>query len=403
MTTQPCLATLALHGISCPGAAVARVNPLTESLAVYPIVQLNQIRDRVLASGEPLFDFSMGDPPDPTPPFIRQALLDAVPEISQYPTVTGTAPVRAAFCSYIKRRFNVDLHPERHVLPSSGSKEVVFHLPMMVLDPKAPDRGVIYSDPCYPVYERGTRFAGGQPHAVPLHGDFRFRPWELPRDVLKNARLMFINTPHNPTSAVSSLEDLRRTWETCREHDILLVSDDTYADMYDDEPPPNIFDVSTEGVLSIHSLSKRSAMTGFRSGFIAGDEAWIQRLRLFRPNPGLASQSFINEAARVAWLDDAHVRERRSRFKERRALIMDFFQEVGIEAVQSGATIYIWFKAPQPFDDLSYHQHLLKEGILATPGRMLATTEAGNGYLRLALVPDIEGCAKAIEAWRRLL
>lgn len=381
---------------------MARTNPILENIPPYPITELDRLKAQVRAEGRTLYDFSVGDPVDPTPSFIKQAFLDSVTDVSQYPSIQGAASIRQAFCQYFQRRFGVSLDPDRHVLPTSGSKEAIFHLPLATIDMNAADRLVVYPDPGYPAYERGALFSGGTPYPVPLSGDFVFRPWTLPADVLRNTRVLILNTPHNPSGAVTGLDDLRRSWEVCREYDILLVSDECYIDLYDNAPPPSMLQVSLEGVVGIYSLSKRSGMTGYRTGFLAGDADWIRRLRLLRANPGLAAMDWVNEAARAAWLEEAHVVERRAVFRERRKILKDFLLELGLEVLDTDAAIYLWFKAPAGYDDMTYAAKLLAAGIVVSPGRLLAQTEAGNGWMRLALVPDQDTCRQAIQVWRAI-
>ncbi len=380
-----------------------RLNPVLAQLPTYPTVALDRVRDRLLAEGRPVYDFGTGDPTEPTPAFIRERLRDSVPESCRYPTVLGPRPVRAAFAGWASRRFGVTLDPDTQVLPTSGSKEAVFHLPLLVIDPHAPDRGVVYPDPGYGVYHRGALFAGGEPIPQRLSGDFVQRPWELPRDVLARTRLLYVTTPHNPCGSVLSLDDLRRTWEICREHDILLVSDECYADTWFDTPPPSLLQVATEGVVSIFSLSKRSGMTGYRAGILAGDPAVIRRLRELRANPGLAPQDFVNAAAAAAWDDDTHAAARRAVFAAKRAVLVDFLSEAGLEVVASEASFYLWVRAPGGMNGQAWAEHLLTAGILVYPGASFAVTDAGDAYVRLALVPDVDTCRAAVAAWRTLL
>lgn len=380
-----------------------RLNPRLGRLPSYPTVVLDQARDALLAAGRPVYDFGTGDPMEPTPAFIREALRGAVPDQCRYPTVAGRRALREAFAGYAARRLGVELDPDTQVLPTSGAKEAVFHLPLLVLDPDAPDRGVVFPDPGYSVYYRGTVLAGGEPIPHRLEGDFVQRVWELPTDVLRRTRMVWINTPHNPTGAVMTPEELRRTWEVCREHDILLVSDECYVDVWFDRPPMSILQVATEGVLALFSLSKRSGMTGYRSGVIAGDPAVIRALRELRTNPGTAPQDFVNAAAAAAWADDTHADERRATFRAKRDILRSFLEEAGLEVVASEAAFYLWVRAPEPFDGQSYALHLLKAGILTNPGSAFAVTDAGDAYVRLALVPDLDGCRAAVEAWRTLL
>jgi succinyldiaminopimelate transaminase len=382
-----------------------RFNPVLDQLPTYPFVELDRRKAALRAEGRPVYDFSMGDPVEPTPEFIRQALLGSVEASCPYPSVSGRPPVRTAISAYLQRRFGVRADPDTMILPTAGSKEAVFHTPLLVIDPHAPDRCVVFPDPGYPAYERGARFAGGVPHPVALRGDHRFRPWELPEEVLTQTRLLWINNPHNPSGAVSPLEDLARTAELCRAYDILLIADETYADIYEEgsEPPHSLLECGFDGLLVLHSLSKRSGMTGYRSGFLAGDPSLIRRLRDLRSNPGLAPQDFVNAAAAVAWNDDAHVAERRQLFNTKKQILTSFFESAGLEVVGGGATIYLWVRCPQGYDGTSWAHHLLSRGIVVTPGALLGITEAGAPYVRVALVPSPEECQAAVDAWRTLV
>jgi succinyldiaminopimelate transaminase len=377
-----------------------RLNPILDQLAVYPQQELERRKASVLASGLPLYDFGVGDPMEPTPLFIRQALKDALPPRCSYPSVGGSPGIRDAICSYAARRFGVGLEPGQHVLPLSGAKEGVFHMPLLVIDPAAEDRLVVFPDPGYPAYARGALFAGATPFPVRLHGDHVFRPWELPETVLKRTRLLWLNTPHNPCGVVMSLDDLQRTADICRKYDILCVSDESYADIYSGEPPHSLLECGLENVLAIHSLSKRSGMTGYRSGFVAGDSAMISRLRTLRANPGLVPQSFVNAAAEAAWSDDGHVGERRDLFLSKKRIFLDFFDEMGWEVFGRDATLYLWLRVPQGRKAGEWALELLSQGIVVSPGPMFSTTGAGSDYVRLAMVPGMEVCRKAVALWR---
>ncbi len=380
-----------------------RTNPRLGELPTYPTVALDRVRDRLLAEGRAVFDFGTGDPTEPTPAFIRDRMCRSIPDNCRYPTVTGGPAVREAFAGWASRRLGVTLDPATQILPTSGSKEAVFHLPLLVIDPQAPDRGVVFPDPGYSVYYRGAVLAGGEPLPQRLSGDFVQRVWELPADVLRRTRLVWINTPHNPCGAVMSEAELRRTWEVCRAHDILLVSDECYADTWFDRPPPSLLQVANEGVLALFSLSKRSGMTGYRSGMIAGDPAVVQRLRELRANPGLAPQDFVNAAAAAAWADDTHAEERRHLFAAKRQVLLDFLREAGLEVVASEASFYLWVRAPGGLSGMAYSERLLEAGILTYPGSAFAVTDAGEAYIRLALVPDVATCREAVRAWRWIL
>ncbi|MBK6846743.1 MAG: aminotransferase class I/II-fold pyridoxal phosphate-dependent enzyme [Proteobacteria bacterium] len=251
---------------------------------------------------------------------------------------------------------------------------------------------------------RGTRFAGGEPWAVELRAEqgYRLEPWELPAAALAETAVLWINYPHNPTGATVDRDYLARLAELCRRHDILLCSDECYVDLYlDGEPPPSLLEVAREGVLVFHSLSKRSGMTGYRAGFIAGDPQLIGALRRARANFGVASSTMVQAAAAWAWRDDAHAAARRALFRRKRELFTRFFAEVGLACAPCSATFYLWLRTPGDADPRRYAAELAERaGILVSPASNLGVEQP---YVRLALVPTETDCARAIACWRELI
>jgi LL-diaminopimelate aminotransferase len=378
------------------------LNPALEKGGAYPLLRLEERRREVRERGVELFDFGTGDPREPTDPKIKRALVDGVPEVSQYPSTQGKRSLREAFAGWMERRNGVALDPEAEVLPATGSKEAIFHAPLAFLHPSHERRGVAYGTPGYPVYERGTLFAGGEP--VPLRlkaGDkFLLRVEELDP---QNIRALWINYPHNPTGATAPYEYLEKVATFCRAHDILLFSDECYNDLYFSDPPPSILEITRERTLAFCSLSKRSGMTGYRSAMMAGDAELIAALKKLRPSIGVATQSFVQDAATAAWNDDVHVEKRRQIFAEKRELFKDFFERAGLRYMRTDASIYLWITVPEAFggDDEAYALRLLEEGIVVAPGRSFGP--GGEGYVRVALVPRLEECRKAIESWEGLI
>jgi succinyldiaminopimelate transaminase len=377
-------------------------NPALDTLGGYPLARLQDLAGQLRADGQPLHDFSIGDPDEPTPPLIRQALIDAVGSVSRYPTAAGQPALREAVARWFRRRHGVELDPDEHVLPSAGSKEAIFHLPLAVLDPNGPKRHVLWGDPGYPVYGRGATFAGGLSDPVTLTADdgWRLDLGGLPAAHLDRACIAWVNHPHNPTGATADVGWYRDQLAVAREHDVLLASDECYQEIWFDEPAPSALEAADgdlTGLLAFVSLSKRSGMTGYRSGAIVGDPDLIGRLRLLRPNIGTAPPDFVQAAATAAWDDQAHVDERRAIFGAKREVVLGFLDEVGIEVSGSAATFYVWFRAPGG-DDAAYAEALLEERIIASPGR--AFGPGGTGWLRLALVPTVEGCRDAVARWR---
>ncbi len=378
------------------------LNPVLEGLGSYPLVRLDERRVKLEEKGVRLFDFGAGDPREPTDEGIRQALINAVPEVSRYPSAAGTKDLREAFVGYMSRRFGVELDPGTEVLPASGSKEAVFHTPLAFLHPSHERRGVAYGTPGYPVYERGTVFAGGETLPIKLKKEDGFL---LPvREIdPERTRAVWINYPHNPTGATASLSYFEELAAFCHEHDILIFSDECYNDVYSGEAPPSILEVTRERTLAFVSLSKRSGMTGYRSAMMAGDGELIAALKKMRPSIGAASPGFVYAAATAAWRDDSHVDARNRVFAEKRELFTRFFERAGLRWTQTNASLYLWAEVPEEYggDDEAYALKLLEEGLLVAPGSSFGP--GGEGYFRVALVPRLEDCKAAIERWEALL
>lgn len=352
------------------------------------------------AAGKQVFDFSIGDPREPTAPFIPLALKAAVPDVSQYPTTAGLAELRRAVAGYVSRRFGVEVDPDTQVMPTSGSKEAIFSSHLAFVDRTRRDV-VVYPTPGYPIYERGATLAGAELYPVALSDDFVLRASQIPSDVLTRASLIWTCTPHNPAGSVTPAGDLGRLLDAARTHGALLFSDECYADLYDDDPPASVLQVAGTGAvgcLSFFSLSKRSGMTGYRSGAIVGDPAAISLLKALRSSTGTASPEFVQAAAIAAWSDDEHVAVRRDIFRQKRLLLAKTFDSLGWPVVASTAGIYLWIRVG---DDVAISERLAEDHILVTPGRVFGN--GGEGYIRLALVPTLEECDAAAEAIRRCL
>ncbi len=378
-----------------PIVGPVRLNPVLAALGDYPIAEIQNVARQMRDAGERLIDFSIGDPREPTPEFIRQALRDAVPEVSQYPTVAGLTALREAVAGYVKRRFGVEVDSATQIVPVSGVKEGIFTTPLAFIDRDRRDAG-LFATPGYPIHERGIRFAGGEAIGVRLQGDFVLRASDVPADAWSRLRLVWTCSPHNPTGAVASLADIRVLYEACREHGTLLISDEPYIDLYEgDEPPHSALEVAgpgSPGVLAMFSCSKRSGMTGYRSGAIVGDPEAIAAIKSLRSSVGVASPEFVQKAAAVAWADDEHVAVRRDIFTAKRRVLRAKLEEDGIRIVGSAAGLYLWVEVG---DDVAATKRLLEKGVVVSPGR--AFGPGGEGHIRLALVPTLAECSDAAE------
>jgi len=372
------------------------VNPLLVRLAGYLQEQANAQREAALRSGKPVYDFGIGDPREPTPEFIRKALREAIPEVSQYPSIAGTAALRKAVAGYLSRRFGLSLDPEREILPCAGAKEALFHLPLCAVSPDRPL--CFYPDPAYPVYERAILFAGATPRTYPLRADRAFLPDldAIPASELRRTSLWFDCYPHNPTGAGAPRAHHEKLLRLAAEHGFLVVCDEPYVDLYVHEPPHSALQVARKNLIAVHSLSKRSGMTGYRSGFIAGEPEAIRWLREARANFGVASQGFVQQAAVAAWSDDGHVEARRKVFAEKREVLLAHLDKLGLEVGGEGA-FYLWVRVPAGESSESYAARLLARNILVVPGPTFGAE--GKGFIRLAMVPTLADCRAATENW----
>jgi LL-diaminopimelate aminotransferase len=377
-------------------------NSRVTSFKQYPFAILAAKRKALNDAGRKVFDFSKGDPVEPTPSAIREAVGTSVPTISQYPAVKGLPELRNAIANYVKRRFDVALDPESEILQCNGTKEAIYNLTSVVIGPESKKKIVISASPSYPVVERSTIIYSGELHLVPLseNNNYLIDLGTIPENILQNTAIVWFNYPNNPTGASCSLEYLQRQVEIAKKHDILVCSDECYVDMYlDDSPHPSALQVSTEGVVVFQSCSKRSGMTGYRTGFIAGDKMLLKHYSSLRDAIGTESAVFVQHAAIAAWNDDNHVQERRAIFRAKRDLLLEFFGVEGLSWAPCAATFYVWLKAPKGLSGMKYSEALLKHGIIVTPGEYFG--ESCDDRVRVALVPSLERSREALELWKK--
>jgi succinyldiaminopimelate transaminase len=357
------------------------INPMLAEMATYPFVRLEEARRRLVADGVDVLDFGKGDPNEPTDPIIRQALIDALPERAPYPLAQGLPELREAAARWVERRFGVTLDPDSEVIPTYGAKEAIFSLAQVLA---AAGRTVAFGEPAYPVYQRGALFAGAKVQTLPLLRENDFLP-----DVdaiADDAAIVWVNYPHNPTGAVAPPDFYERLAEAAKRKGFVIASDEAYSELWFDRPPPSALQAARERTVVFQTLSKRSSMTGYRSGFVAGPPELVAALKEYRPTVGTAPQEFVQRASVVAWSDERHVEETRARYRAKREVLIPAIEAKGWEVVASGATMYLWVVGPEP-------DELLERGILVSPGEYFGPS--GVGYVRFALVPTLDECERA--------
>lgn len=387
-----------------PGAARGVAGPLHPLLTggrEYPFVTLDRRSRELAPPGVPVINFGIGDPREETPEFIREALRAAVPATSSYPAAAGQPALRAACAAWLGRRFGVAADPERHILPANGTKEAVFLLALAVVARESDRRVVVIPTPAYPVYEAGARFAGAEPHLVPLRAadGWRFDPGAVPAEVWQRTALLWLGSPHNPTGATLDPAALAEIAALARAHGFWVAADEAYAEIWFDRAPRSMLEAGFDNVLALHTLSKRSAMTGYRSGFMCGDARLIEALRRFRPNVGVATPDFVQAAAIAAWNDDDHAARQRERYALKRRILLDGFAARGWRVEASEASFYLWMRSPLE-DDAAFVDEVLRAGLVAMPGSFLGP--GGEGYVRWALVPTPAECREAVARLERV-
>jgi succinyldiaminopimelate transaminase len=369
---------------------MALVSPLLARTGTYPFVRLEEAKRRVQARGVEVVDMGIGDPRERADPRIERALVAALAEVSGYPLAQGLPELREAVARWVSRRFEVSLDADREVIPTLGSKEAIFSLALALVD-RDERRTVAYTEPAYPVYERGALFAGAEPVALPLTAERRFLP-ALDAVDWDGVALLWVNYPNNPTGAVAGLDFFEEAAELARRHGFVLASDEAYTELWFDEPPPSALQVADRtNVLVFQSLSKRSSMTGYRSGFAAGDPELVATLRAFRPTVGTAPQEFVQRAAIAAWEDESHVDRNRERYREKRDVLLAALARAGLRVAASEATIYLWVEVPESSE--AFATRVLERGLVVTPGSYFGPS--GEGYVRIALTPPLEECKRA--------
>ncbi len=375
-----------------------RLSPTLTGMQTYPFVRLTDAKRRLLAAGVDLIDFGVGEPREETPAFIRAAMADAIEPLSTYPLADGLAELRGAIATWAGTRFGAELDPATEIVPTLGSKEAIFHLPQVL-----GGELVAVPAPGYPVYERGTVFAGKQVLELPLREDRGFLPDldAVPAHTWGRVSVLWLNYPNNPTAVTAPLALYEHAAALAREHDFVLASDEAYSEIYfGGEPPVSALQLGDlRNVAVLNTLSKRSSMPGYRSGFVAGDRDLIALLKRYRPNVGVAPQAFVQRAAAAAWGDEAHVVDVRATYRAKRDVLLPVFERHGLRSAGGEATFFLWLDAGQHADLLA--DRLLDGGIVVAPGSFFG--DAGRGYLRVALVPTLAECERAAERLDSLL
>ncbi|MBI2653846.1 aminotransferase class I/II-fold pyridoxal phosphate-dependent enzyme [Candidatus Woesearchaeota archaeon] len=387
-----------------------KISNRLSSLTGYAFAEVDNEVAKLRKSGIAPIDFGVGDPKEPTPEIVRNAIKKAVDErkSSGYPSYIGTDEYRKALAEWTRRRFGVNLDYQKEITSTIGAKEAVFNFPEAFLNL---GDYVIMPNPGYPPYERGTLFAEGRSYYVPLlkEKDYLMDLSSIPREIVKKTKILWINYPNNPTGAVATEEFFREAIDFGHDNNIIVASDECYTEIYYGKKPHSILEFSKEGVVSFQSFSKRSAMTGYRIGWVAGDESIVSAFKKLKTNIDSGTPTFIQDAAIAALSDEKHVEKMRQEYKEKRDILVDALVSAGLEDCTPNATLYIWQKTPKGINSVEFAKKLLQKeiAVVVTPGAWISKKfnglNPGENYVRFALVPTLDETKKAAERIKRYL
>jgi LL-diaminopimelate aminotransferase len=373
-------------------------------LPTYVFAWLDELKAAARARGADLIDLGMGNPDQPTPKPIIDKIAEAYadPRNHGYPPFDGTPRFREAVSRYMRARFGVAADANSEVLCLSGAKEGIAHTTMAFADESTI---TLVPDIYYPVHARASGLVGGKTYLMPLRADRGFLPdfSTIPDDVLRSARLLVLNYPHNPTGAVAPLSLYEDAVALCRKHGIVLVSDLAYSELtFDGAVAPSALQVTgaKEVTLEFHSFSKTFNMAGSRIGFALGSRELIDTLLGVRTNMGYGTPVPIQAGATYA-LDHIETLERPvvARYDERRATVIDGFRSLGWTATAPHATMFVWLQVPEGFGAQQWTEHLIdKAGVVVTPGN--AFGPGGERFFRVSLVADSSILRQAIDRLR---
>ena len=371
------------------------------SLPPYLFKEIDRQKEEVRKRGVDIIDLGVGDPDMPTPPHIIEALNKAAidPANHRYPSYSGMGDFNEAVARWYKRRFNVDLDYENEVVTLIGSKEGIAHIPLAFIN--TGDLALVTS-PGYPVYHIGVQFAGGQAYFMDLLKENKFLPDfnAVPEEIADKARMMFINYPNNPTSAVAKKSFFQELVTFAESHNIIVCHDAAYTEMaFDGYRPISFLEVEGAKAVGIefHSLSKTYNMTGWRIGFAVGREEIIQALGQIKSNIDSGAFQAVQVAGIAALEDNQDCVDNMNKvYTERRDILVDGLVDLGLSVEKPRATFYVWIEVPKGYNSADFTSHLLsKGGIVVTPGNGFG--EAGEGYVRMALTVDKERMKEAVE------
>lgn len=342
-----------------------------------------------------LIDCNIGTPCDPVPDVVAPAMARAVATSAPYPASIGSVEYRQAASAWMARTFGVEVAPGA-VAACVGTKELVATLPhlLALADTSLAARDVVlHPEVAYPTYEFGARLAGCAAIAVPVDGDWRIDVARVPDAIAARARVLWLNLPSNPTGAVADAAHFRTVVEWARARGIVVASDECYVEFAPERR--TVLEAGGDGVVAVHSVSKRSNLAGLRAGFYAGDARLVAALGAVRRDAGQIVPTVVQAATIAVLDDDAHVAQQRARYERRAAMVAPALAAAGIDRDGGPMPFYLWLRAADGGDGWALATRFARAGVLVAPGATFGP--AGDQHVRLALVQPDERVAEIAE------
>lgn len=394
---------------------MAAVNRFLSQLQPYPFERLRTLLAGLAPPAFTPIRLSIGEPQHPTPALIREALVAHLDGLSVYPTTAGLDGLRQAVAAWFQRRYSLSqLDAASEVLPVNGTREALFAFAQSVVDSSRPSPLVASPNPFYQIYEGAALLAGAVPVFLNQTADngFALDLGSIAEAQWSRVQLLYVCSPGNPTGRVLSLDDWRALFELSDRHGFVIASDECYSEIYDDEATPPVGGLEAAhrlgrsgfpNLMVFVSLSKRSNAPGLRSGAVAGDATLIRQFLLYRTYHGCAMSPAVQHASVAAWRDEAHVVENRALYREKFAALAPMLNPV-LPAARPDAGFYLWARVPGGDDEAFTRGLFAATHVTVLPGQYLGRVahgvNPGRGYVRIALVPELNEC---VEAARRIV
>jgi len=392
------------------------MNPDLDRLHPYPFEKLAALK----ANCQPPADkkhipLSIGEPQHAPPKAVLDKLSQSIDSVARYPATRGLPELRQSIAKWATRRFALaenQLDPDRHILPVAGTREALFAIAQVIVDNTDQNSRpvVMMPNPFYQIYEGAALLAGAEPYYYPILAENHFLPDfdAIPEDIWQRAQLVFVCSPGNPAGSVMNSARWRALFAKADQHQVVIAADECYSEIYfnDDQPPTGVLQAAVDAgrddfrnIIAFHSLSKRSNLPGLRSGFVAGDAQIMQRFLRYRTYQGCTLPIYTQQASITAWADEQHVAENRRYYREKFARVLDKLAPV-MDVRLPDAGFYLW--ANVGGDERDFARKLYEQqNVTVLPGQFLSRsvgpTDPGVGFVRMALVAQLDDCLEAAD------